>query len=82
MRPAPFGKPLALRMLAGLPIVVDGQTVARAWAETIALARSHDLSAYDAAYLELAMRRSLPLATLDDKLKSAAGDLGVSLFKP
>src|SRR5271154_5140957 len=43
-----------LARLAGLPIVVDGQTVARAWSDTIALARNHGLSTYDAAYLELA----------------------------
>src|SRR4051794_28566955 len=49
-----------------LPIVIDGETDARAWGETIRLARVHALSAYDAAYLELAMRRGLPLASLDD----------------
>lgn len=71
-----------LGRLAALPIVVDAQTVQRAWTETIALARTHGLSAYDAAYLELAVRQSLPLATLDDKLKNAASALGVPLFKP
>jgi predicted nucleic acid-binding protein len=68
--------------LAGLPIVVDGQTVARAWSDTIALARYHQLSTYDAAYLELAVRKSLPLATLDDKLENAAKAIGVPFFKP
>ena len=43
-------------------------------------ARDHNLSAPDAAYLELAMRRGLPLATLDDKLKAAAKAVGVSLY--
>src|SRR4051812_45748976 len=43
-----------------LPIVIDDETDARAWGETIRLARAHTLSAYDAAYLELAMRRGLP----------------------
>ena len=71
-----------LARLAGLPIIVDGQTVTRAWSETIALARSHGLSAYDAAYLELAARESLPLATLDDKLETAAKAIGVPMFKP
>ena len=41
---------------------------------------SHNLSAYDAAYLELAIRRGLPLATLDDKLKAAAQAVGVKLY--
>src|SRR3982751_6806584 len=63
-----------------LPIVVDDETDARAWGETIRLARAHQLSAYDAAYLELAMRRGLPLASLDDPLKAAAAAVGVPLF--
>lgn len=63
-----------------LPIVRDDETDARAWGETIRLARAHTLSAYDAAYLELAMRRGLPLASLDDRLKAAAAAVGVPLF--
>jgi predicted nucleic acid-binding protein len=69
-----------LGFLGALPIVVDGETSTRAWGDTLSLARAHNLSAYDAAYLELAMRRGLPLATLDDKLKAAAAAVGVSLF--
>jgi predicted nucleic acid-binding protein len=45
----------------------------------IALARKHRLTAYDASYLELAMRRRLPLATLDAALIAAAGAEGVPL---
>jgi predicted nucleic acid-binding protein len=48
----------------------------------LSLARAHRLSAYDAAYLELALRRGLPLATLDDKLRAAASALGVPAFAP
>ena len=70
-----------LARLAGMPIVVDGQTVARAWSDIIALARSHGLSAYDAAYLELAVRESLPLATLDERLVTAAKEIGVAIIK-
>jgi predicted nucleic acid-binding protein len=44
------------------------------------LARTHRLSAYDAAYLELAQREGLPLATLDDDLRRAAADEGVALL--
>jgi predicted nucleic acid-binding protein len=61
---------------------VDGETSARAWTDTIALARAHDLSAYDAAYLELAVREGLPIATLDDRLRAAAKAVGVPVFKP
>ncbi len=69
-----------LGILGTFPIVVDGETTARAWGETLGLARAHNLSAYDAAYLELAMRRGLPLATLDGKLKAAAAAVGVAIF--
>jgi predicted nucleic acid-binding protein len=48
----------------------------------LSLARAYRLSAYDAAYLELALRRGLPLATLDDKLRAAASAAGVPAFAP
>jgi len=69
-----------LARLEVLPIVIDDATDARAWSETIRLARTHTLSAYDAAYLELAMRRGLPIASLDDQLKAAAKAVGVAQF--
>lgn len=71
-----------LARLAALPIAVDAQTIARAWSDIISLARAQNLSTYDAAYLELAARESLPLATLDDRLQAAAKAVGVPLFKP
>jgi predicted nucleic acid-binding protein len=71
-----------LTRLAALPIVVDEQTMKRAWLDTISLARSHGLSTYDAAYLELALREALPLATLDDRLAAASKALGVVSFEP
>lgn len=71
-----------LRYLNSLPIAVDEETNSRAWVEVLNLARTHHLSAYDAAYLELALRRGLPLATLDGKLKAAASTLGVPAFAP
>ena len=52
------------------------------WTQTLAMARLHQLSAYDAAYLELALRQSLPLATLDASLKRAAEAAGVPLYEP
>ena len=48
----------------------------------LGLARSHKLTAYDAAYLELAMRLGLPLAARDDALEKAAQAVGVTLFTP
>lgn len=67
-------------LLGGLPIVVDDETGGNAFGEIVHLARAYQLSAYDAAYLELAIRRGLPLATLDDGLKAAARAVGVMLY--
>jgi predicted nucleic acid-binding protein len=69
-----------MSFLAALPIIVDEETKRHAFGDTTHLARSHNLSVYDAAYLELAMRRGLPLATLDAKLKAAAKAVGVLLY--
>lgn len=55
-----------------LPIAVDVETDAQAWKATLQLAIRHRLTLYDAAYLELAKRRGLPLATLDRELRTAA----------
>jgi len=55
-----------------LPIHIDPETDHRAWRETLRLAERHRLTLYDAAYLELARRRSLALATLDRDLRKAA----------
>lgn len=71
-----------LALLGALPIAVDGETLVRAWAETLHLARAQHLSVYDAAYLELSQRRGLPLATLDGPLRAAAAAVGVGLYKP
>ena len=67
-------------LLKGLPIETDTQTASRALSETLQLARTYALSVYDAAYLELAMREGLPLATLDTRLKNAAEAAGVKAF--
>lgn len=66
--------------LRSLGINVDGETTVRAFNEILNLGRSQNLSAYDAAYLELALRKGLPLASLDDKLKAAAASVGVQLY--
>src|SRR3954452_4971325 len=71
-----------LSYLSGLPIVVDAATEARAWTDTLNLARQQGLTAYDAAYLELAMREGIPLATLDAKLRASAQAVGVPLYQP
>lgn len=70
----------ALSDLAELPIEVDPETHRQALNATMALATRHKLSSYDAAYLELARRRRLPMATLDAKLRSACKSAGVRVL--
>jgi len=70
----------ALADLGAFAIVVDGLTDAQAWTATLFLAEKHRLTAYDAAYLELAKREALPLATLDRELRRAAVAEGVELL--
>ena len=57
--------------LAQLPIQLDSETDKQAWNATLHLSERHQLTLYDAAYLELALRRNLPLATLDEDLRRA-----------
>jgi predicted nucleic acid-binding protein len=71
-----------LRYLQMLPIRVDDETAARAWSDILHIARSYSLSAYDASYLELAIRLGLPLASLDDQLKATAASAGAAEYKP
>lgn len=68
-----------LSQLAVYDIAVDDQTTERAWQKTLDLAMQYGLSTYDAAYLELALRRGVPLATLDSALIAAARTCGVAL---
>jgi len=58
-------------------VTVDGETDRRAWGATRDLSRDHDLTLYDAAYLELALRLRLPVASLDRALLSAARAAGL-----
>jgi predicted nucleic acid-binding protein len=69
-----------LEMLEDLEIEVDAATFAHALSDTLQLARRYKLSAYDASYLELALRLGLPLATLDEDLQKAAKKAGVKRF--
>ena len=66
-----------LGILGSLAVEADKETGANATSATLALARSHGLTLYDGAYLELAMRRKLALATLDKELRAAAKRVGV-----
>ena len=63
-----------------LPITIDPDGLSEIWSTTIKLADLYRLTVYDAAYLELAQRRRLPLATLDAALSKTARESGVDLF--
>ena len=70
---------MRLELIADLPIITDDETIARAWREILALARAEGLTTYDATYLEVAIRRGLPLVTKDAALIAAAGRSGVAI---
>jgi len=71
-RHGPDFRDSTLADLALLPIQTDPETDRHAWGATARLAERHRLTLCDAAYLELALRRELPLATLDRDLRAAA----------
>jgi predicted nucleic acid-binding protein len=66
--------------LRDLPVTLDAETADQAWTATARLAERYRLTMYDAAHLELAQRRKLPLATLDQDLIRAGKALGMTLL--
>jgi predicted nucleic acid-binding protein len=71
----------ALTQLSRLPIIVDQDSDRYAWTSILQMADRFRLTLYDAAYLELAQRRSLPLATLDKALRASCRQLGIPLLE-
>ncbi len=69
-----------VELLRELTVVMDSQTVAESIRNILPLGREHGLSAYDAAYLDVAMRHDAPLATLDRVLRKAGRKAGVEIF--
>lgn len=67
----------AITTLEALAVLIDQDTARHAWRETLIFGRRHGLTLYDAAYLELAVRLSVPLATFDGALARAARSEGV-----
>lgn len=70
-----------IRDLEDLPVEVDIEGVRRVYSSIVRLSQHHQLSSYDAAYLDLASVESLPLATLDKNLRAAAKRVGVELLR-
>lgn len=68
------------QLLSALPIQVEPESLQGALGEVLEIARALNLTAYDAAYLALAVRRGLALATVDERLRTAADHAGVELL--
>ena len=69
-----------ISQLENLPIQVDSLTAHQSFSRILALGRAYHLSSYDAAYLELAIREGIPLATLDRNLMKAAKKSDVEIY--
>ena len=70
----------SIQIFLRLPIEIDLETNDCAWTSILQLSDRHQLTVYDASYLELALRRTLPLATRDEDLAVAASRAGVVLL--
>lgn len=70
-----------VRVLQELRVSVEDESHATVLGPILRIGREYGLTSYDASYLELAMRRGLPLATLDRRLADAAGRAGVDLVE-
>jgi predicted nucleic acid-binding protein len=70
----------ALALLPALNVVIDSEGPLLAWTTISDLAARHNLSVYDACYLELALRKALPLASRDQPLRAAARKAGVEVL--
>ena len=71
-----------VHLLSALPITIAAALSSSDMVRLHAIARHYGLKIYDAAYLELALRTDLPLATRDDLLADAARQAGATLFAP
>jgi predicted nucleic acid-binding protein len=70
-----------LGRIVKLPVSVETIEPDRAFSQILSVARQYQLTEYDAAYLELALRKGFPFATLDDRLRRAARMAGISLVR-
>lgn len=68
-------------LLTDLNIVEDSQRISATLSNILPLAREHNISAYDAAYLDVAIRRRSRLATLDAAQQAAANVAGIEVLK-
>lgn len=71
--------PAIAEHLAALPVIVESVSTVEALGRILSLAREHDLSVYDASYLDLALRKRAPLATRDERLTRASKASGLPI---
>ena len=71
-----------LSLLGRLPITIDQRWPSTAMRDLLALGRAHQLSSYEAAYLDLALRDGLPLATLNERMLHTGHRLRIPLYNP
>jgi predicted nucleic acid-binding protein len=69
-----------IALIEGFDLEIDEEGSLRAFTHLLPLCRAHQLTSYDALYLDLALRRQIPLATLDEPLRKAAEKLGAKLL--
>ena len=70
-----------ITLLSQLPIVVEDRGSEKVMKDLLALGRTSHLSSYDASYLDLAMRKDCPIATIDKKLMEAAKEVSVTILE-
>jgi len=70
-----------VELLGGLTLIEQSQTAIDTVSSVLPLARQYGLSAYDAAYLDVAIRQGAPLATLDSTLEKAGRSAGIKIFR-
>ena len=69
-----------LSLVGNLPIDIVSDPGSASFSAIVPVAQAHSLTSYDAAYLELAMREGLPLATTDKALRRAASKVGLAVL--
>lgn len=69
-----------ISLIESFNLEIDSEAPQRSFTDLLPLCRTHKLTSYDAMYLDLAVRRQLPLATLDEPLRTAASKLAVKLL--
>lgn len=70
-----------IALLSQLPIEVEAMDADIVFQETLSIARQYGLSSYDASYLDLAIRKGLPIATLDKAIIRAAKAIEITLVQ-